>query len=177
MKAKSRGDSAESKAGMNTDRKTLKQVAVADRNECDDRSWLSDVLIVSSNDAWAVSMEKILSDNLYETSVTSNGNEIIDKLKKTWYHLILIDLDSINVPEDHLATNIRKMEPDMPIIGLGNYSSGPCPNITCLKKPLSHGLLQKYFPKIVSEKGIKVGLRVLYPFPVKPELGNRFHHH
>ena len=51
MKAKSRGDSAESKAGMNTDRKTLKQVAVADRNECDDRSWLSDVLIVSSNDS------------------------------------------------------------------------------------------------------------------------------
>ena len=37
-RAKRRGDSAESKAGMNTDRKTLKQVVVDDSNECDDRS-------------------------------------------------------------------------------------------------------------------------------------------
>lgn len=38
---------------MNTDRKTLEQVAVDDRNEFDDRSSLGDVLIVSGDETIA----------------------------------------------------------------------------------------------------------------------------
>jgi DNA-binding NtrC family response regulator len=93
---------------MDTDRKTLEQVAVDDRNEFDDRSSLGTVLIVSGDEAWAISMGKILNDNLYGTSVPSNGDQIIERLEGAWHHIILIDLDSIDIPEDHLARNIRK---------------------------------------------------------------------
>jgi hypothetical protein len=49
---------------MNTDKKTLEQVAVDDRDEFDDRSSLGDVLIVSGDETWATSIEKILNDSL-----------------------------------------------------------------------------------------------------------------
>lgn len=83
---------------MNTDRKTLEQVAVDDRNEFDDRSSLGDVLIVSGDETWAISIEKILNDNLYGASVASNGDQIIERLEGAWHHIILIDLDSIAYP-------------------------------------------------------------------------------
>ena len=38
----------------------MEQVAVDDRNEFDDRAWLADVLIISSDETWAISIEKIL---------------------------------------------------------------------------------------------------------------------
>ena len=82
-------------------------------------------------------------------------------MEGAWHHIILIDLDSIDVPEDHLARNIRKMEPDVPIIGLGNQASSPCPDITYLKKPLTLDLIKKYFPRVVSEKETKGGRKAL----------------
>ncbi len=54
-------------------------------------------------------------------SVALSGDQVIEKLNDTWHHLILIDLDSIDVSEDYLVTNIRKIEPDIPIIGLGDH--------------------------------------------------------
>jgi hypothetical protein len=53
------------------------------------------------------------------------------------------------------------MEPDVPIIGFGNHSNGPCPDITYLKKPLTLDLIKKYFPKLVSEKETKGGRKAL----------------
>lgn len=133
-----------------------------DGNEVDDRPSMADVLIVSDDDAWAVSTEKILNDNLYGVSVASNGDQIIDRLiKHPWYHLVLIDLDSIDVSEDYLVRNIRKIEPDIPIIGLGIQSGGPCSDITYLKKPLTLELIRKIFPQAVSVKETKVGRRTL----------------
>jgi len=65
------------------------------------------------------------------------------------------------VSEDYLVRNIRKIEPDMPIIGLGNYSSGPSPDVTYFEKPLTVELIKKYFLKLVSEKETKVGRKTL----------------
>ena len=110
---------------MDTDRKTLEQVAVDDRNEFDDRSSLGTVLIVSGDEEWAASIGKMLNDNLYGTSVALNGDQIIDRLIKHWYHLILIDLDSIDVFENYLIRYIRKIEPDIPIIGMGESGGRP----------------------------------------------------
>jgi hypothetical protein len=52
------------------------------RNDINNRLSLGDVLIVSGDEAWAISMEKILNDNLYGASVASNGDQIIERLKK-----------------------------------------------------------------------------------------------
>ena len=90
------------------------------RKDTGDSPSLGDVLIVSGDEEWVISMEKILNDNLYGTSVASNGDQAVERIEKTWSHIILIDLDSIDIPEDYLARNIRKMEPDIPIIGMGN---------------------------------------------------------
>ena len=84
---------------MNSNNKALQRGFPNDRNEVDDRPSLADVLVVSDDDAWAASTEKILNDNLYGVSVASNGDQIIERLKHTWYHLILIDLDSIDIPK------------------------------------------------------------------------------
>jgi len=62
----------------------------------------------------------MLNVNLYGASVALNGDQVVERLKDTWYHLVLIDLDSIDVAPDYLATNIRQIEPDIPIIGLGD---------------------------------------------------------
>jgi len=146
---------------MDTNKKASLHPFSGNREDTGDRPSLGDVLIVSGDEEWAISMEKILNDNLYGTSVASNGDQIVERMEKTWFHLILIDLDSIDVPEDHLARKIRIMEPDIPIIGLGNQDIGPCPDITYLKKPLSLDLIKKYFPKVVSEKETKGGRKAL----------------
>jgi DNA-binding NtrC family response regulator len=112
---------------------------------------LGDVLIVSGDEGWAASIGKMLNDNLYETSVALNGDQIIERLiKHTWYHLILIDLDSIDVFENYLIRHIRKIEPDVPIIGLGSH-----------KKPLTVELIRKNFLQAVSVKETKVGRKTL----------------
>ena len=116
---------------------------------------LGDVLIVSRDEEWIASVGKMLNDNLYGTSVALNGDQVIEKLNDTWHHLILIDLDSIDVSEDYLVRNIRKIEPDIPIIGLGSQDGGPCQDITCLKKPLTFERIKDIFPQTVTEKEIK----------------------
>ena len=122
---------------------------------------LGDVLIVSSDEGWAASIGKMLNDNLYGTSVALNGDQIIDRLIKHWYHLILIDLDSIDVFENYLIRHIRKIEPDIPIIGLGSQDRGPRQDITYLKKPLTVELIRKNFLQAVSVKETKVGRKTL----------------
>lgn len=146
---------------MNTNAKILQEAPSADENVVDGRPFLGDVLIISGDESAVVSMESILNDNLYGTSVASNGDQIIERLKKTWYNIILIDLDSIDVSEDYLARKIRIMEPDIPIIGLGNHTKGRCLDITYLKKPLSLELIEKYFLKVFYEKEIKGGRKAL----------------
>jgi DNA-binding NtrC family response regulator len=131
------------------------------RSDINNRPSLGDVLIVSGDETSAISMEKILNDNLYGVSVASNGDQVIGRLKHTWYHLILIDLDSIDVPEYHLAKKIRITEPDIPIIGLGNQDRGPCPDITYLKKPLTVEKVKDFFPQAVTEKETKGGRKAL----------------
>ncbi len=64
------------------------------RNDIDDRPSLGDVLIVSGDEASAIYIEKLLNDCLYKTSIACYGDQIIERLKETWFHLILIDLDS-----------------------------------------------------------------------------------
>ena len=123
---------------------------------------LGDVLIVSGDKGWAASIGKMLNHNLYRASVALNGDQIIDRLiKHTWYHLILIDLDSIDVFENYLIRHIRKIEPDVPIIGLGSQDRGPCQDITYLKKPLTIELIRKNFLQAVSVKETKVGRKTL----------------
>lgn len=122
---------------------------------------LGDVLIVSSDEGWVVSIEKLLNDNLYGTSVALNGDQIIDRLIKRWYHLILIDLDSIDVFETYLIKYIRKIEPDIPIIGLGSQDRGPCRDVTYLKKPLTVELIRKIFLQAVRVKKTKVRRKTL----------------
>jgi hypothetical protein len=53
------------------------------------------------------------------------------------------------------------MEPDIPIICLGNHAKGPCPDITYLKKPLSIELIKEIFPQAVTEKETKGGRKAL----------------
>ena len=72
-----------------------------------------------------------------------------------------LGLDSIDALEDHLAKYIREIEPDIPIIGLGNHASGPCLDVTYLKKPLTFELIRNIFPQLVSEKEVKVGRKAL----------------
>ena len=52
-----------------------------------------------------------------------DGDQVIGHLRKTWYHLVLIDFDSIGVPEDYLARVIRKVDLDILIIGLERVGS------------------------------------------------------
>jgi DNA-binding NtrC family response regulator len=127
--------------------KALQQNFSDDRNEADGRPSLADVLIVSGDERLVAYIGKMLNDNLYGTSVALNGDQVIERLKDTWHHLVLIDLDSIDVSEDYLAINIRKIEPDIPIIGLGSHASGSCPDITYLKKPLTVEKIKNIFPK------------------------------
>jgi len=131
------------------------------KNDVDERLHLGDVLIISGDESAVVSMESILNDNLYGTSVASNGDQIIERLKKTWYHMILIDLDSIDVPEGYLAGKIRKIEPDIPIIGLGNHTNGPCLDVTYLKKPLTLDLIKRVFSQAVTLRETKSGRKAL----------------
>ena len=130
-------------------------------NDIDNLPSLGKILIVGGHEAETTSIEKILNECLYRTSVAFNINQVIEKLNDTWYNLILIELDSIDAPEDHLAKYIRKIEPNIPIIGLGNHPSGPCPNVTYLKKPLTFELIRNIFPQLVSEKEVKVGRKAL----------------
>ena len=131
------------------------------RNEVGNRPSLGDVLIISRDEASAISTEKLLNDCLYKTSVAGNGDQIIERLKETLFHLILIDLDSIDIPEDHLARKARIMEPDIPIIGLGNNDRGSCPDISYLKKPLTVEKIRDIFPQAVTKKEIKGGRKAL----------------
>ena len=109
---------------------------------------------------WAASVDV----NLYGASVALNGDQVVERLKDTWHHLVLIDLDSIDVAPDYLATNIRQIEPDIPIIGMGNHASGPCPDITYLKKPLTFEQINDIFPQATTAKEIKTGRRALKGF-------------
>lgn len=147
---------------MNTNSKTLRKAFSDDRNEGCNRSWLADVLVVAGDETSASSIEKVLKDCLYWTSVALNGDQIIETLKHTWCHLILVDLDSIDVPVDYLAGHIRKIEPDIPIIGLGNYASGPCPDVTYVKGPLTVEQIKDIFPHAVSAKEGKGGRRAMH---------------
>lgn len=131
------------------------------RKEVTDRSWLADVLVVTRDKEWAASVEKMLNENLYCASVALNGDQVVERLKDTWYHLALIDLDSIDVAADCLVTNIRQIEPDIPIIGLGNQASGPCPDMTYLKKPLSFEQIKDIFPQATTSREVKTGRRAL----------------
>jgi len=89
------------------------------------------------------------------------GEQVMERLRSTWYHLVLMDLDSIDVPESHLAEAIRKVEPDVPIIGLGHHPGGSCPVITYLDKPLTTNLIKKTFPTAVAEKETCRGRKAL----------------
>ncbi|MEE8429757.1 MAG: response regulator [Candidatus Desulfatibia sp.] len=142
--------------------KALKQGFSDDRNEVGGHPSLADVLIVSGNEHWIASVEKMLNDNLYRASVALNGDQVIERLKDTWHHLVLIDLDSIDVSEDYLVINIRQIEPDIPIIGLGSHASGSCPDITYLKKPLTVEKIKDIFPQEVNKKETKGGRKALY---------------
>ena len=146
---------------MNTNAKILQEAPSDDENVVDGCLCLGDVLIISGDEEWSNSIEKILNDNNYETSVASNGDQIIRRLKKTWYHMILIDLDSIDVPEDYLARTIRKIEPDIPIIGLGNHDRGPCADIAYLRKPFTLDLIKRVLPRAVTVRETKSGRKVL----------------
>jgi len=130
-------------------------------NDIDNLPSLGKILIVGGDEAETTSIEKILNECLYRTSVAFNINQVIEKLNDTWYNLILIELDSIDALEDHLAKYIREIEPDIPIIGLGNHASGPCLDVTYLKKPLTFELIRNIFPQLVSEKEVKVGRKAL----------------
>ncbi|MDF1594223.1 MAG: hypothetical protein P1P89_22155 [Desulfobacterales bacterium] len=131
------------------------------RKEVADRSCLADVLVVTRDKEWAASIEKMLNENLYGASVALNSEQVVERLKHTWHHLVLIDLDSIDVTPDYLAANIRKIEPDIPIIGLGNQTGGSCPDITYLKKPLTFEQINDIFPQATTAKEIKTGRRAL----------------
>ncbi|MBN2062137.1 MAG: hypothetical protein JW882_17155 [Deltaproteobacteria bacterium] len=125
---------------------------------------IADVLIITGNEKWAESAERLLTRNLYTATVASNCDQVISELEKTWYHIILIDLDSIDVSETYLAKKIREMEPDIPIIGLGRHGRGACPDVTYLEKPLSSEIIKKHFPVFVAAKEARTGRRALYGF-------------
>ena len=131
------------------------------RKQVADRSCLADVLIVTRDKEWAASVEEMLNENLYCASVALNGDQVVGRLKDTWQHLVLIDLNSIDVATDYLVTNIRQIEPDIPIIGLGNQASCPCPDITYLKKLLTFEQIKDIFPQATTAKEIKAGRQAL----------------
>ena len=86
---------------MITSNKKLEEKA-GGRKEVADRSCLADVLIVTRDQEWAASVEKMLNDNLYGASVALNSDQVVERLKHTWHHLVLIDLDSIDVAAGYL---------------------------------------------------------------------------
>ena len=119
------------------------------------------MLIVTRDREWATSIEKLLNDNLYGASVAFNGDKVFERLKGAWHDLVLIDLDSIDVDIGYLVTKIRQIEPNIPIIGLGNHANGSCLDITYLKKPLTVKQVKDIFPRAVTEKEINTGRRAL----------------
>ena len=62
---------------------------------------LGDVLIVSGDEGWARSVEKLLNDCLYRTSIALNGDQVIERLKdiklddllKKSAEIVQIDID------------------------------------------------------------------------------------
>jgi DNA-binding NtrC family response regulator len=117
---------------------------------------LGDVLIISGDQEWAGSAQKILNANFYNTTIAFNGGQAIGHLEKTLYALVLIDLDSIDVPEEYLARKIKEVEPYIPIIGLGRHGWGPCHEVTYLTKPFSSEIIKRHFLELVSRSDFRV---------------------
>ena len=125
------------------------------------RSCLADVLLITRDREWAASTEKMLAENLYGASIALNGDQIVERLKGAWYHFALIDLDSIDVAADYLVAKFRQIEPDIPIIGLSNHAGISCPDVICLKKPLTVEQIKDIFPVAATTKEVKTGRRAL----------------
>jgi CheY-like chemotaxis protein len=104
----------------------------------------------------------MLNGNRYNTTIASDGDQVIGYLEKTWYHLVLMDLDSIDVSDDYLAGKIRKLEPDIPIIALEWHGRCACPEMSYFKKPLSLEIIQKYFSALVIQKESRAENKSLY---------------
>jgi len=71
------------------------------------RSCLADVLLITRDREWAASVEKMLNDNLYGASVALNSDQVVKRLKDTWHHLVLIDLDSIDLDATHFRFELK----------------------------------------------------------------------
>jgi len=68
---------------MDTNKKASLHPFSGNREDTGDRPSLGDVLIVSGDETSAISIEKLLNDCLYKTSVAGYGDQVVERLIET----------------------------------------------------------------------------------------------
>ena len=125
-------------------------------------SVMGNILIISNNNEWIDTAYAVLNAHLYEVDTAFSGDEVIFWLRKKWYNMALLDLGSMDVPVDYLVKNIKKMEPDIPIIGLGRNVSGKSTDILYIKNPLTSKKIMTIFPELITDRERKSRNKTLY---------------
>lgn len=109
-----------------------------------------DVLIISGDMTSACAIERLLSDGDYHTRVAPSADEMIEACRDTWFHLALIDTDTLQDSVDDLIGKLRLVEPDILVVALGDHEGITCSGICYLDKPLSIEHIKGIFVQAVT---------------------------
>ena len=99
-----------------TEQKTIESVNDDDINDAG--TSLLNILIVDDNKINQIVTKNILEKKEYTTTIASNGLEAIEYCKEKKYDLILMDVNMPKMGGLEATENIRKFDPNTPIIAL-----------------------------------------------------------
>ena len=81
------------------------------------------ILIVDDNESILETLSAILEEKGYRTDTAKNGREAIEKSKKNFYNLALLDIKLPDIEGTKLLTKMKKTKPKMVKIMITGYAS------------------------------------------------------
>ena len=81
------------------------------------------ILIVDDNEGILETLSAILEEKGYDTDTAKNGREAIEKSKKNFYDLALLDIKLPDIEGTKLLTEMKETKPKMVKIMMTGYAS------------------------------------------------------